>query len=96
MTDAATGVVKYDLSNGSSSLHDFGPGVSTSEPVFAPAGDDSGEDEGWVMSYLYDRANRSSSFAVLDATDMATDPVAVVPLPQRVPQGFHGSWFADR
>lgn len=94
-TDGASGVVKYDVQNDTREFHDFGPGISTSEPVFVPASADAGEDEGWVLSYVYDRESESSSFAVLDATDMAADPVAIVPLPQRVPHGFHGSWFGD-
>ncbi len=93
--DAASGVVKYDLSTGSTEFHDFGAGRSTSEAVFVPASDASGEDEGWVMSYVYDAATDSSSFCVLDATDITAAPVAEVPLPRRVPNGFHGSWFAD-
>ena len=33
-----SGIVRYDLANGAaSSFHDFGEGVSTSEPVFVPA-----------------------------------------------------------
>jgi carotenoid cleavage dioxygenase len=32
---------------------------------------------------------------VLDAADMSAAPLAEVALPQRVPHGFHGSWFAD-
>lgn len=94
-TDAASGVVKYDLANEFSTFHDFGPGRSTSEPVFVPASDTAGEDDGWVLSFVYDRATQSSSFVVLDATDMATDPVATIALPQRVPHGFHGSWLPD-
>ena len=31
---------------------------------------------------------------VLDAEDVAAGPVATVALPQRVPAGFHGTWFA--
>lgn len=95
ITDAATGVVKYDMSAGTSSFHDFGPGRSTSEPVFVPAAAASGEDEGWVLSFVYDTSDRSSTFVVLDATDIAADPVATIEIPQRVPHGFHGSWFAD-
>ena len=94
-TGGATNVVKYDVTNGDAALHDFGPTVSTAEPVFVPAHDGAGEDEGWLVTYLYDRATERSSFAVLDAADMAADPVAIVPLPQRVPHGFHGSWIAD-
>jgi carotenoid cleavage dioxygenase-like enzyme len=95
ITDAATGVIKYDLRNGSTAFHDFGPGISISEPVFVPRDDDSAEDDGWVMMFTYDRATEASAFAILDATDMAADPVATVAMPQRVPHGFHGSWIAD-
>jgi carotenoid cleavage dioxygenase-like enzyme len=95
ITDAATGVVKYDLSDGSSTFHDFGPGCSTSEPVFVPSSDDAGEDVGWVMSFVYDKANDSSTFVVLDAADIDAAPVATITVPQRVPHGFHGSWIAD-
>ncbi len=89
------GVLKYDLADGSTTFHDFGAGVSTSEPVFVPADTGAGEDEGRIMSYVWDRATDSSSFVVLDASDMSAAPIASVSLPQRVPNGFHGSWFAD-
>ena len=93
--DAASGVVKYDVADGSSTFHDFGPGCSTSEPVFVPSDDTAGEDEGWVLSFVYDRATDASRFVVLDASDMSAEPVATVAVPQRVPNGFHGSWFSD-
>jgi len=95
ITDGATNVVKYDVTTGESWLHDFGEAKSTSEPVFVPAADASGEDEGWLMQFVYDRATESSSFVVLDAQDMASGPIAEIALPQRVPHGFHGSWFPD-
>ncbi len=76
ITDAATGVVKYDLSDGSSTFHDFGAGRSTSEPVFVPVDGGAAEDEGWVLSFVYDKADQTSRFVVLDAADMAADPVA--------------------
>jgi carotenoid cleavage dioxygenase-like enzyme len=94
-TDAPAGVVKYDLRDGTSSFHDFGPSVSCGEPVFVPADGSTDEDTGFLMTYLYDRAADTSSFVVLDAADMSADPIATVALPQRVPHGFHGSWFAD-
>lgn len=94
--DAPGNVVKYDLQNGSRTMHDFGPTRSTGEPVFVPAHDGAGEDEGYVMTFVYDQATDSTNFVILDASDMSSPAIAEVPLPRRVPNGFHGSWFADQ
>jgi carotenoid cleavage dioxygenase len=93
--EAATVLVKYDLHSGARTVHDFGPTSLTGEPVFVPAHDGAAEDEGHLVTFVLDTATATSSFVVLDAADMTAAPVAVVALPQRVPQGFHGSWFAD-
>jgi carotenoid cleavage dioxygenase-like enzyme len=84
---------KYDLVNGTTTAHAFGDGRTPGEAVFVPAA--AGEDAGWLMCYVYDAALDRSSFVVLDASDIAKPPVAVVPLPVRVPLGFHGNWIAD-
>jgi carotenoid cleavage dioxygenase len=60
-----------------------------------PAAPDAGEDEGWLMGYVYDAATDRSDLVVLDATAPVADPVAVVHLPGRVPAGFHGNWIPD-
>ena len=91
----ASNVFKYDLQTGARTMHDLGPNVSSGEPVFVPAGDSAGEDEGYLMTFVHDSATGRSSFVVLDAGDMSAPAIATVPLPQRVPVGFHGSWFAD-
>ena len=89
------GLLKHDLVAGTTVVHDFGPGLSSGEGVFVEASEAAGEDEGWVLSVVYD-ANADSSFvAVLDAQDFAAPPVATVALPQRAPFGFHGSWLPD-
>lgn len=88
-------IAKYDLRTGARSIHDFGPAASPGEPVFVPASDRAGEDEGWLVTYVYDRTTDGSQFVVLDASDVAAPAVATVDLPQRIPHGFHGSWFAD-
>jgi len=86
------GLLKHDLVAGTTAIHDFGAGMSSSEGVFVEASDAAGEDEGWVLSVVYDEAADASFVAVLDATDFAAPPVATIQLPQRVPFGFHGSW----
>ena len=85
-------VLKYDLESGGSSVHDFGPNAQPGEFVFVESEAAAGEDEGWAMGFVYDMAENSSDLVILDATNMAADPVARIHLPQRVPHGFHGSW----
>jgi carotenoid cleavage dioxygenase len=65
------------------------------EGYFVPDGDDAGEDEGWVLSFLYDRTVDRSSLAIFDASAIADGPVGRVQLPVRVPYGFHGLWIPD-
>jgi len=88
-------LVKYDLKAGTTEEHRFGPGRVPGEGVFVPASDDAGEDDGYVLAYVYDAATDSSSLVILDAGAFAATPVATVALPQRVPFGFHGSWVPD-
>ncbi len=88
-------LVKYDLETGASEVHDFGADQITGEAVFIPADAATSEDEGWLMSLVYDKPSDTSSLVVLDATQITDEPVASVKLPRRVPFGFHGSWFAD-
>ena len=95
-TDAATGVLKYDVERGTVEEHSMGSGRVVGEVVFVPAADDAGEDDGWLVGYVYDRATDRSELVILDAHDIGADPVARVHLPTRVPAGFHGNWIPDR
>jgi carotenoid cleavage dioxygenase len=87
------GVVKHDLASGTSSLATYGTNVSSGEAAFAPDPTRTDEDAGWLLNFVHDRDTETSNFVVLDAQSL--DEVARVPLPRRVPVGFHGSWFAD-
>jgi carotenoid cleavage dioxygenase-like enzyme len=88
-------LVKYDVDTGTTRGHDFGAGREPGEPVFVPRSADAAEDDGWVMTYVYDAARDTSDFVILAAQDFGGPPVATVPLPQRVPFGFHGSWIPE-
>ena len=87
--------LKHDLARGTREVHDHGPGRVGLEPVFVPRSDGTAEDDGWVLAYVYDRAEDRSDVVVLDAQDFAGEPVATIHLPARVPFGFHGSWLPD-
>ncbi|MAW41119.1 MAG: dioxygenase [Phycisphaerae bacterium] len=93
---AFQGHLKFDMETGRSGIQAYGPGISAGEPVFAAApGSDPDSDEGWVLSYLYDENQNQSALAIVDAQRWGEDPVALIHLPQRVPFGFHGSYFPD-
>ena len=67
-------------------------GMQLDELTFVPASADSGEDEGWLMSYAYVPGSDVSRLVIFDATNISAGPVGTVGLPQRVPFGFHGTW----
>jgi carotenoid cleavage dioxygenase len=84
--------LKHDLVAGTSEEHDYGKGRVTLEPVFVPRDGATAEDDGYVLSYVYDATTDRSDVVILDAQDFTGDPVATVHLPVRVPYGFHGNW----
>ena len=92
---AASKFRKYDMSNGTSVAHELGGGRAGGEPVFVPAAGATAEDDGYLLSFVYDPADNKSELVIVDASTMADEPVARVHLPTRVPAGFHGSWVAD-
>jgi carotenoid cleavage dioxygenase len=88
------GLRKHDLVAGTVERHDPGAGRQAAEGVFVPSSPDAGEDEGWVLSIVYDATRDASDLVIVDATDFSGPPVATVHLRRRVPFGFHGSWVA--
>jgi len=87
------GLVRYDLGRDEAVHYRPGQGLAPGEPVFVADPHGRGEDEGWVLSVVYDPARDASDLVVLDPTAFAGPPVAVVHLPVRVPFGTHGTWM---
>ena len=96
--DMASGwpTIKHDLQTGTRDVFDHGPGRAAGEPVFIARHGGEAEDDGWLVTYVHDLGAGTAEFVVLDAADLARGYVARVPLPQRVPFGFHGNWVSDR
>lgn len=88
--------MKHDLQLGTTLVHNYGEGRMTTEPVFVAKPDAQSEDEGWIMSSVYDPASHRSDIIILDAQDFAGDPVATIRLPSRIPFTFHGGWAPDK
>jgi carotenoid cleavage dioxygenase-like enzyme len=89
-----TAIRKYDFERGTIETRAFGAGNGAGEPIFVPRRPDAAEDDGYVLALVYDQARNASDFLILDARHLVGDPVARIPLPHRVPYGFHGNWVA--
>lgn len=89
------GLVKYDVGTGKVESFEFPAGESPGEAVMAPAADGEADDEGYLLTYVFDANRDTSDLVVFDANDIRSGPVARVELPQRVPFGFHGSWMPE-
>ena len=90
----AEGFMKYDLDNDSSQFHDL-KGGQGSEAVFVKDPNGKSEDDGWVLSYVYQPEVDKSEVVIIDSRSFDKDPVARIHLPTRVPAGFHGNWVPD-
>lgn len=86
---------RHDLETGHVVRRELGPHGVPSEAVFVPRAANGAEEDGWVLSYVYDMETDLSSVMILDAQDFAGEPVAIIELPVRVPLTFHGNWIPD-
>ncbi len=86
---------KHDLVRGTTEVQTYGPDRITTEPVFVRKPNATAEDEGWIMSSVYDPQTHRSDIVILDAQDFAGEPVATIHLPVRIPFTFHGGWAPD-
>jgi len=90
---SAGGLIKHDLQQSRKETYSEGMARHFMEPVFVPRQDSTSEDDGWLMSFVYDAERESSDVVILEAKDMAAGPAATIHLPRRVPFGFHGNWI---
>jgi len=87
--------IKHDFDAGTSQVHNHGAGRGAGEPVFVSRAGGTAEDDGWIMTVVYDAATDRSDVVILDAADITGPEVARIELPARVPHGFHGNWVRD-
>ena len=89
----ARGLCRRDLMADTVDEYVYAPRYRTDEAVFVPASAQADEGEGWLMSYVYDRARDTSALSIVDAQALSEGPRALIYLPHRVPHGFHGDWM---
>ena len=88
-------IYKQDMQTGTSSAFYAGEGRHSAEPFFIPRDGAESEDDGYLMTYVFDANRGASDLVILDARDLSEPPLAQVHLPARVPYGFHGAWVPD-
>jgi carotenoid cleavage dioxygenase-like enzyme len=86
------GLLKHDIDGDTTEHHAVGEDCAAGEPIFVPTGE--GEDEGYILSVVFDASTRKSEVRIIDAQRFSDEPVAIVKLNTRVPFGFHGNYVA--
>jgi all-trans-8'-apo-beta-carotenal 15,15'-oxygenase len=88
--DPLQAIQKLDLSSGESRVWSAAPRGFVSEPLMVPRPGATAEDDGWVLTVIWNGARCASDLVILDAASM--EEVAVLELPLALPHGLHGSW----
>ena len=90
--------MKYDCADGRFTAFSAGDHYWYSEAPFAPADAEAAEDDGYLVSFVTDMQRETTEIQVFDArgTGIGDGPVARIPLPRRVPHGFHGTWVSAK
>lgn len=92
-TLAFDGVMKHDLLTGATETCAYGAGVFGGETPFAQrTGSAGAEDDGYLITLTSDINTGASACVVIDASRVEDGPIARLPIPQRVPAGYH-TWF---
>jgi len=91
-----TGLVKYDIDTGRYQAFSEGPNFWYSEAPFAERDNAKSEDDGYLVSFVWNPNESRSEIQVFDAQALADGPVARVLVPQRVPNGFHATWVSAK
>jgi all-trans-8'-apo-beta-carotenal 15,15'-oxygenase len=85
-------LARVDLQTGAVARHDFRPGGYPGEPFFIATRPGGAEDDGVVVSLVFDAARQRTDIVGLDARDLAARPLFVAPLKHRVPFTLHGTF----
>ncbi|BAQ65924.1 carotenoid oxygenase family protein [Geminocystis sp. NIES-3709] len=84
-------LLKLDLITKQEQLYSFAPKGFTGEPVFIPKKNPESEDDGWVLTLVYDSTYHRSDLVIFDGKNIS-QPIATLHLKQHIPYGLHGSW----
>lgn len=84
-------LMRFDMETGRTATLPFGDRVP-SEPLFIPRRGGRSDDDGYLLSLVYDPARHASFLAVLDARRFEDGPLAEAWLGHHVPPTLHGTF----
>ncbi|MBD2090278.1 carotenoid oxygenase family protein [Microcoleus sp. FACHB-1515] len=99
-------ILKVDLETSDRQLWSAAPHGYVGEPIFVPRAAQSyqdglpttsavgDEDDGWILTLVYDSQRERSDLVILDAKDLR-EPIARLHLKHHVPYGLHGSFTPE-
>ncbi len=87
-------ILKHDLERNRVEHYDPGADFYPSEAVFVPREDAKTEDDGYLLTLVYDARARTSRLEILDARNPSAGPVARCAFDHAIPFGFHGAFKA--
>ena len=85
-------ILKVDLESKERQLWSIAPRGYVSEPIFVARPDGKSEDDGWLLTVVYDSAHHRSDVVILDALDLHKGAIARLHLKHHIPYGLHGSF----
>ncbi|ARN72947.1 carotenoid oxygenase family protein [Oceanicoccus sagamiensis] len=86
---------KYDADSGKTETLELGDEQYPNEPIFIRRQNPSSEDDGYLLSVIYDGHNHSSYLAVIDAKKFNEGVIAKAHFDQALPISFHGNWLSS-
>jgi all-trans-8'-apo-beta-carotenal 15,15'-oxygenase len=88
-------LMKLDLQTGTKTSWSAAPKGFVGEPLFIAKPQADTEDEGWIVSLVYDAEHHRTDIVILDAQAFEKGPVARLHLTHHVPYGLHGCFVPN-
>lgn len=89
-------ITRLDVEEGRAVHAPLPEGHFPSEPIFVPRPGGTKEDEGWLVSLVYDAGAHGSHLAILAADALERGPIARAFFDHHLPFTFHGAWRPGR
>ncbi|NES99509.1 MAG: hypothetical protein F6K61_02855 [Sphaerospermopsis sp. SIO1G1] len=86
---------KVDLESDKKQVWSAAPRGFVGEPIFIPRENSLQEDEGWIITLVYDAEHHRTDVVILDAQNFQAGAIAKLHLKHHIPYGLHGSFTTE-